>query len=50
MKTIKGIEIKNSNFEKFKKVADLIYFLWATVVTLCNRQWRQLFLLLVRPR
>lgn len=26
MKTIKGIEIKNSNFEKFKKVADLIYF------------------------
>ena len=26
MKTIKGIEIKNSNFDKFKKVADLIYF------------------------
>ena len=22
MKTIKGIEIKNSNFEKFKKVAE----------------------------
>ena len=26
MKTIKGIEIKNCNFDKFKKVADLIYF------------------------
>lgn len=26
MKTIKGIEIKNRNFDKFKKVADLIYF------------------------
>lgn len=26
MKTIKGICIKNRNFDKFKKVADLIYF------------------------
>ena len=26
MKTIKGISIRNRNFDKFKKVADLIYF------------------------
>ena len=26
MKTIKGIGIKSRNFDKFKKVADLIYF------------------------
>ena len=26
MKTIKGICIKKRNFDKFKKVADLIYF------------------------
>ena len=26
MKKIKGICIKNRNFDKFKKVADLIYF------------------------